>query len=138
MSGNIQEESLAGIQGTRRDWSRHFVRCPVDPSKTGGVRRQNVLLGHTRLCQLLQHLECSLCAQHQLLVSLRARPNYAPRAVIREEAGGTFCAATPRLMLSKYTAIYSRWKWKPGLLVLINSNKLPISCACNEWYCTCV
>jgi hypothetical protein len=96
MSGNIQEESLAGIQGTRRDWSRHFVRWPVDPSKTGGVRRQNVLVGQTRLCQLLQHLECSLCAEHQLLVSLRARPNYAPRAVIREEAGGTFRSATPR------------------------------------------
>lgn len=29
MSGTIQEESSAGIQETRRDWIRHFVRRPV-------------------------------------------------------------------------------------------------------------
>jgi hypothetical protein len=96
MSSAIQEESLAGIQETRRDWSRHFVRWPVDPGKTGGVRRQTGLLGHTRLCQLLQHLQCSLCVEDQLSMSLRARRVYARRAVIREEAGGTFCSAIPR------------------------------------------
>jgi len=96
MSSTIQEESLAGIQETRRDWSRHFVRWPVDPGKTGGVRRQTGLLGHTRLCQLLRPLLGSLCAEDQLSVGLEARPNYAPRAVIPQEAGETFCSAAAR------------------------------------------
>jgi len=95
MSSIIQEESLAGIQETRRDWSRHFVLWPVDPGKKGGVKRQTGLLGNTRLCQLLQHFQCSLSVD-QLSVSLRAQPNYAPRAVIRQEARGTFCSAAPR------------------------------------------
>ena len=48
MANTIQEESLAGIE-TRRDWSWHFVRWPVDPGKTGGVRRQTGLL-EPRVC----------------------------------------------------------------------------------------
>lgn len=87
MSSTIREGSLAGIQETGMDWSRHFVRWPVDPGKTGGVRRQTGLLGNKRLCQLLHNFQSCL-REDQSSVTLRAQPNYAPRAVIRQEAGG--------------------------------------------------